>query len=85
MVDHLVTEGFLPPVVFAPDGGPDFGYVEKKKGIATFTVTAAGVAAHASRPYLVENAIDTSTKWQRLYAFDTPRRPTSRTGGRRSR
>ncbi len=58
VVDHLVTEGLLPPVVFAPDGGPDFGYVEKEKGIATFTVTAPGVAAHASRPYLAENAID---------------------------
>lgn len=57
VVEYLVTEGLLPPVVFAPDGGPDFGYVEKEKGIATFTVTASGVAAHASRPFLAENAI----------------------------
>jgi len=58
VVDYLVTEELLPPVVFAPDGGPKFGYVEKEKGIATFTVTAHGVAAHASRPYLADNAID---------------------------
>lgn len=58
VVDYLVKQDLLPPVVFAPDGGPNFGYVEKEKGIATFTVTATGVAAHASRPYLAENAID---------------------------
>ena len=57
VVDYLQAEGLLPPVVFAPDGGPNFGYVEKEKGITTFTVTAPGVAAHASRPYLAENAI----------------------------
>ena len=58
VIDHLVGEGLLPPVVFAPDGGPNFGYVEKEKGIATFTVTSKGVAAHASRPYLATNPID---------------------------
>jgi succinyl-diaminopimelate desuccinylase len=65
VVDYLVAEGLLPSVVFAPDGGPNFGYVEKEKGIATFTVTARGVAAHASRPYLADNAIDN------LYAVAT--------------
>ena len=31
VVDHLVAKDLLPPVVFAPDGGPDFAYVEKEK------------------------------------------------------
>ncbi len=58
VADHLHARGLLPPVVFAPDGGPDFAYVEKEKGIVTFEVEMPGKAAHASRPYLGENAID---------------------------
>ena len=55
--EYLAERDLLPPVVFAPDGGPDFAYVEKEKGILTFEVTVGGRAAHASRPYLGENAI----------------------------
>ena len=54
---YLAERDLLPPVVFAPDGGPDFAYVEKEKGIFTFEVTVGGRAAHASRPYLGESAI----------------------------
>lgn len=55
--DDLQRRDLLPPVVFAPDGGPDFAYVEKEKGIVTFEVTVGGRAAHASRPYLGQSAI----------------------------
>lgn len=58
VIDHLRGNGLLPPVVFAPDGGPNFGYVEKEKGIATVEVATHGTAAHASRPYLAVNAIE---------------------------
>ena len=64
VVDHLHREGLMPPVVFAPDGGPDFAYVEKEKGICTFEIETRGTAAHASRPYLGDNAID------RMYSLD---------------
>lgn len=62
---RLAERGLLPPVVFAPDGGPDFAYVEKEKGIVTFEMTVPGKAAHASRPYLGDNAI------ARMMALDT--------------
>ena len=55
--DYLAENDLLPPVVFAPDGGPNFAYVEKEKGIVTFEVEMPGKAAHASRPYLGDNAI----------------------------
>ncbi|MFQ5349132.1 MAG: M20 family metallopeptidase [Thermoanaerobaculia bacterium] len=55
--EYLAEHDLLPRVVFAPDGGPDFAYVEKEKGIFTFEVTVGGRAAHASRPYLGRNAI----------------------------
>ena len=78
VVDHLRREGLMPPVVFAPDGGPNFAYVEKEKGICTFEIETTGRAAHASRPYLGDNAID---RMQAIYAaleseFPNPERET---------
>ena len=57
VLDYLDDNDLLPRVVFAPDGGPDFAYVEKEKGIMSFSVTTQGKAAHASRPFLGDNAI----------------------------
>lgn len=58
MVDWLDERGWLPEVIFAPDGGADFAYVEKEKGIVNFSAIAEGKAAHGSRPFLGDNAID---------------------------
>lgn len=65
VVDYLQRNELMPSVVFAPDGGPGFAYVEKEKGICTFEVEISGTAAHASRPYLGLNAID---RMQELYS-----------------
>ncbi len=70
--DWLHREGLLPPVVFAPDGGPDFAYVEKEKGIVTFEVEVSGRASHASRPYLGDNAIDRAFRLSRALAAEFP-------------
>ncbi len=75
VVDHLRREGLMPPVVFAPDGGPNFAYVEKEKGICTFEIETNGRAAHASRPYLGDNAID---RMQAIYAALKERFPNPR-------
>ncbi len=58
VVDYLRQHDLFPRVVFAPDGGPDFAYVEKEKGILSFSAVVPGRAAHASRPFLGDNAID---------------------------
>jgi succinyl-diaminopimelate desuccinylase len=58
VVDYLSEHDLLPDRVFVPDGGPDFAYVEKEKGLIAFSVTIKGTAAHGSRPFLGENAID---------------------------
>jgi succinyl-diaminopimelate desuccinylase len=58
VLEYLSDNDLMPKIVFAPDGGPDFAYVEKEKGIMTFSVTIKGQAAHASRPFLGNNAID---------------------------
>lgn len=58
MVNYLCENDMSPHAVFAPDGGPDFAYVEKEKGIMSFTATTTGMAAHASRPFLGDNAVD---------------------------
>ncbi len=63
VVDHLDDNDQLPDVVFVPDGGPDFAYVEKEKGIIRFNAVVMGKAAHASRPFLGLNAIE------RTFAF----------------
>jgi succinyl-diaminopimelate desuccinylase len=58
VVDYLDDRGWLPDVVFVPDGGHDFAYVEKEKGMLTFTAFMKGKAAHGRRPFLGQNAID---------------------------
>ena len=58
VVDYLCEQDWWPRWVFAPDGGPDFAYVEKEKGVISFTTIMPGQAAHASRPYLGKNAIE---------------------------
>ncbi|MFQ5434764.1 MAG: M20 family metallopeptidase, partial [Anaerolineae bacterium] len=72
MVDLLDEKGCLPDVIFAPDGGPDFAYVEKDKGMISFDVTARGQAAHGSRPFLGVNAIE---RMMALYAAFQARFP----------
>ncbi len=58
VAERLYREGNFPRAVFAPDGGPDFSYVEKEKGLLRFSVEVHGTAAHGSRPYLADNAIE---------------------------
>jgi succinyl-diaminopimelate desuccinylase len=65
MADLLDKRNCLPDVVFVPDGGPDFAYVEKEKGMISFDVTVRGQAAHGSRPFLGDNAIE---RTQAFYA-----------------
>lgn len=59
IVDYLAQRDLLPPVAFVPDGGHDFAYVEREKGIATIHAVACGDTAHASRPWLAVNPIET--------------------------
>jgi succinyl-diaminopimelate desuccinylase len=58
VISYLCGHSMQPHIVFVPDGGHDFAFVEKEKGKLRFTVTMPGVAAHASRPFLGENAIE---------------------------
>lgn len=65
VVEYLRERDLLPEVVFAPDGGPDFAYVEKEKGLLSFEAHVPGNAAHASRPYLGTNAIERAIAFYR--------------------
>ncbi len=65
MVNYLAERSWLPHAVFAPDGGPDFAYVEKEKGIITFTAYIQGKASHASRPFLGDNPINSMMEFYR--------------------
>lgn len=75
MAKLLAERGCLPEVVFVPDGGPDFAYVEKEKGMISFDVTLYGQAAHGSRPFLGDNAIE---RMMSLYADFQARFPNPR-------
>lgn len=70
VVRYLWENDLAPNIVFVPDGGPNFAYVEKEKGLLRFTVTMPGKAAHASRPFLGVNAVDTM-----LELYEKLRRP----------
>jgi succinyl-diaminopimelate desuccinylase len=75
LVKLLGDKGLLPDVVFVPDGGPDFAYVEKEKGMISFDATVRGQAAHGSRPFLGQNAIE---RMMKLYAAYQKRFPNPR-------
>lgn len=55
----LVEAGYIPKVAIIPDGGEAAHHVMKgQKGIFRVTLTAHGVNAHGSMPWLGENAIN---------------------------
>ena len=55
---YLVEQCIRPEIVFAPDAGNDMGVVVKEKGILHLGLTFTGKAAHGSRPWMGDNAID---------------------------
>ncbi|HET8671649.1 MAG TPA: M20/M25/M40 family metallo-hydrolase [Candidatus Saccharimonadales bacterium] len=54
----LAEEGFLPKMIVVPDGGDNWNLERFAKGIWHITVEVAGKAAHGSRPWEGENAIE---------------------------
>jgi acetylornithine deacetylase/succinyl-diaminopimelate desuccinylase-like protein len=65
VLSHLADRGLVPPVAFVPDGGHDFAYVEKEKGVAQVRARASGTGGHASRPWLVDNPVETMVAFTR--------------------
>ncbi len=58
-VHYLLDQvGLRPKVCFNPDGGDNFQIEAFEKGVIHFRVKTLGKAAHGSRPWLGENAID---------------------------
>jgi succinyl-diaminopimelate desuccinylase len=51
--------GLRADACFLPDGGDNFQLEADEKGVLQFRVKTTGKAAHGSRPWLGENAIDT--------------------------
>ena len=66
-VDYLVKKKlFLPKVLLVPDGGDNFIFIEKAKGVCQVMVEALGKSAHASRPWEGKNALESITKLTNL-------------------
>jgi succinyl-diaminopimelate desuccinylase len=53
----LLEEGYLPKVCILPDGGDNWQIQVHSKGFLHIRLTATGVTAHGSRPWLGQNAI----------------------------
>jgi succinyl-diaminopimelate desuccinylase len=64
-----------PEVVVLPDGGANMHLVVEQKGMLRVRLDAEGMAAHGSRPWLGDNAIERVYKaYQKLLrAYPTPR------------
>lgn len=58
----IADKGFAPKVFIVPDGGDNLNFVDKAKGVCQLRLVAKGVPAHASRPWLGKNAIDSLVK-----------------------
>lgn len=51
-------DGFAPKVLIVPDGGENLNFVDRAKGVCQLKIVASGKPAHASRPWLGNNAIE---------------------------
>ena len=61
--DYLASEvGFAPKNLIVPDGGDDWVFVNKSKGVLQVKVKSEGSPAHASRPWLGESAVEPVVK-----------------------
>ena len=49
---------FRPKCLIVPDGGDNVVFVNKAKGVCQLQITAKGIPAHASRPWMGKNAIN---------------------------
>ena len=50
--------GFRPSFLIVPDGGDNFEFIDKAKGVCSLKISSKGIPAHASRPWDGKNAID---------------------------
>ncbi len=57
-VKRLLEAGYSSKVAILPDGGFDWKFEEAAKGVLHLKISAQGISAHGSRPWLGENAID---------------------------
>jgi len=56
---YLADElAFRPKLLIVPDGGDDFNFINKSKGVCQLVITASGKPAHASMPWNGRNALD---------------------------
>jgi len=51
-------KGYAPKLLIVPDGGVNLNFVDRTKGVCQLKIVATGAAAHASRPWLGENALE---------------------------
>ena len=61
-VKRLLETGYSSKIAILPDGGFDWNFEKAAKGVLQVKVTACGMAAHSSRPWLGENAIQLLTR-----------------------
>lgn len=54
----ILDEGYSCDICFLPDGGKNWRFEEKAKGVLHFLVESKGKTTHGSRPWEGENAID---------------------------
>ncbi|HBC45343.1 MAG: hypothetical protein UX08_C0019G0007 [Candidatus Collierbacteria bacterium GW2011_GWB1_45_35] len=54
----VADRGFAPKIFIVPDGGENLSFVDKAKGVCQLRLVSKGIPAHASRPWLGKNAID---------------------------
>lgn len=56
---YLAKEyGYAPKVFIVPDGGDDFVFIEKAKGVCSIQITSCGIPAHASQIWQGKNAFE---------------------------
>ena len=56
--DYLAKKAnFRPTAIIVPDGGNNFDFIDKSKGVCQLLIKAKGVPAHASTPWEGDNAL----------------------------
>jgi succinyl-diaminopimelate desuccinylase len=74
-VNTILEKGYTSKICFLPDGGRNWRFEEKAKGVVQLKISSKGKTGHASRPWLGVNAIEQLMDFLTVLKNEFPHEP----------